>query len=720
MPVERQLRRKELVSLCYSWFLSVSQRILSLLLPLSLLSWVLLLLSALSNAGAAPWLGTWPEWTTQLTQGVFVLGMFLYYRYRPSPLRGQAFVPLLRRLLTGPGLLALACVGLHLLEQILSADAGLQRNSLLFTSIYTVNLGLFVVFLARTNYAWRALVLFRSSARLQREWNIFEILLGATLLFRLVGVNPPGYIGIPLVVALGVYGIYLSGHQKWVAYLSQREKWRAVLLQAGLLLGVLVFVQYFRITQVDPQLIAPQPQHAFLLLSAFFSAFYALMGLLVTFFNLPIADVVEQRRNEILRLQRLTQIIQRGQTTVEVYNLLLESAVQTVQADAAWLDLDPSHAGLNSGEATRYHNISPQEVQALRARLQGHDLPEGEYITNDLNARSGFEGSAQDFRSMLQLPLRGLQFNYGMLYLLKVEPHTFDREDLSILQTFTSQAVLSIENLELVETSLANQRTQEELKIASQVQDSLIPKNLPTDNWFEIGSHSLAAKEVGGDFYDFLHLPGRRLAVIIGDVSGKGVTAAFHMAQMKGIFHSLMQENPLAKNERDKFPVPSKFMAQANTALTHCLEKSSFITSSLYIIDYEQGGFVFARAGHCHTLYYHALREEVFYFQSAGLGLGIIRNESYEKHIKNQFYDYSPGDVMVIYTDGIVEARGGSGTDEYGEDRLKLRLEESYFQNAEEIKSYILNDLNAFTSGHPIHDDQTLLVIKFKSAQPLP
>ena len=424
----------------------------------------------------------------------------------------------------------------------------------------------------------------------------------------------------------------------------------------------------------------------------------------------------EPRRAEIQSLQRLTQIIQRGQSSGEVYGLLLEAAVQTVNAEAAWLDLDET-----GGEgSTLYYNLLPEDANALRNPLRGNDLPEGEFITNDLNTRVGFEGTKQRFRSLLQLPLHGLQFNYGILYLLKLEPKTFDREDLSILQTFTSQAVLSIENLELVRTSLANQRTQEELKIASQVQDSLIPKNLPTDNWFEISSHSLAAKEVGGDFYDFLHLQGRRLAIIIGDVSGKGVTAAFHMAQMKGIFHSLMQENPLAKNERDKFPVPSKFMAQANTALVHCLEKSSFITSSLYIIDYEQGGFVFARAGHCHTLYYHALREEVFYFQSQGLGLGIIRNESYEKHIKNQFYDYSPGDVMVIYTDGIVEARGGNGTDEYGEDRLKLRLEESYFHEANDIKSFILNDLNSFTHGHPIHDDQTLLVIKFKSAQPLP
>ena len=436
----------------------------------------------------------------------------------------------------------------------------------------------------------------------------------------------------------------------------------------------------------------------------------------------PVAKpAVPARHDEIQSLQRLAQLVQGGHTSGEVYHILLEAAVQTVRADAAWLDLDHAHPVLDNSSASQYYRLTPAQATELRQVLRANPLPDGSYLTNDLHQRPGFVGGALPaLRSLIELPLRGVQFSYGTLYLLRKEPHTFAPEDLSILQTFTSQAVLSIENLELVQTSLTNQRTQEELKIASQIQDSLIPKNLPTDNWFEISSHSLAAKEVGGDFYDFLHLPGRRLAVIIGDVSGKGVTAAFHMAQMKGIFHSLMQENPLAKTERDKFPVPSKFMAQANAALVHCLEKSSFITSSLYIIDYEQGGFVFARAGHCHTLYYHALREEVFYFESQGLGLGIIRNESYEKHIKNQFYDYSPGDVMVIYTDGIVEARGGDGTDEYGEDRLKLRLEESYFQEADDIKNYILDDLNGFTAGHPIHDDQTLLVIKFKSAQPPP
>ena len=444
-----------------------------------------------------------------------------------------------------------------------------------------------------------------------------------------------------------------------------------------------------------------------------------LMVLAALFFRKPAAPPTASVRRgaEMQNLQRLVQIVQHGQTSADIHRILLESAVQTARADAAWLDLGSGHT--NTADATHYYRLTPAQVDALRIGLRILSLPsrQEEFITNDLNLHPSFVGSPAPFRSLIQLPLRGAHLDYGVLYLLKAKPHTFDPEDLSVLQTFTSQAMLSIENLTLVRASLENQRTQEELKIASEVQDSLIPKNLPTDDWFEISSHSLAAKEVGGDFYDFLLLPGRRLAVLIGDVSGKGVTAAFHMAQMKGIFHALMQGNPLAKNERDRFPLPSRFMAQANAALAHCLERSSFITSSLYIIDYEQGGFMFARAGHCHTLYYHALREEVFYFQSTGLGLGIIRNEGYEKHINNQFYDYGPGDVMVVYTDGIVEARG-AGQEEYGEERLKQRLEECYFQEADAIKRFILKDLNSFTADQPVHDDQTLLVIKFKAVQP--
>ncbi|QDA60822.1 PP2C family protein-serine/threonine phosphatase [Hymenobacter jejuensis] len=683
------------------------------MLPFTVVSWMVLLISTLlhTSSAVASRFGQSPEWVTLVAQAAFAAGVFIYQRSQPETLRGTDFVGLLRRLVLGPGLLASVCVGLHLLERLIQYKLPTD-SKVFFSIIYTVNLGLFVVLLAYTTYSWRCLVLFRSTQRLRREWELFELLLGATLLFRLLNWAPPAPIAYTIVSGLALYGVYLSGNQKWVAYLNRRQKWEVVFLQLALLLCMGVFVVYFLRIEHDPKLVAPAPQHAFLLLTVFFAAFYSLTGLLVTFFNLPTAGVFEQKREEILSLQRLTQLIQKGQTEEEVYSMLFDSAIQTVDADAAWLDVDESDTYRG-----QHYNISIEQSNAIRALLADYNLGHIEYLNNDLTNSTGFRALELPFGSLIVMPLRSSKRQYGSLYMLKEQRQGFDRENLGILQTFTSQTILSIENLQLVAASIQNERVKEELKIASSVQESLIPKDLPIDNWFEISSHALAAKEVGGDFYDFLHLPGQRLAILIGDVSGKGITAAFHMAQMKGIFHALMQENPLARDEREKFLAPSKFMSQANRALVHCLERSSFITAALYIIDYENGGFVFARAGHCHTLYYHSIKEEVSYFRTAGLGLGIIRNDSYEKHIKNQFYDYNPGDVMVIYTDGIVEARGAN-KEEYGEERLKKMLELAYYLEADEIKQRILADLAEFSRGQPIHDDQTLLVIKFRAAQP--
>jgi sigma-B regulation protein RsbU (phosphoserine phosphatase) len=694
----------------------VPTRLRSLLPFVIALSWLLLLLSSLSHVGTGVPGGEWPHWTILATQALFVLSVFIYTRTAPDPLQGQNFLVLLRSLVVGPGLLALAGVGLYLIEQQVEKSFSAQAGSL-FTIIYTINVGLFVFYVARLNYAWRSLVLFKSSGGLHRSWLGFELLLGLSLLFVLLDMAVPVSFMYGLLGGLALFGMYLGANQKWIAYLNPQQKWQAMTYELAILGGLLLFVAYFRHIEHDPRLVAPTAQHSFLLLNCFFAAFYAGAGLLVTFFNLPTAGIFEQRRSEILSLQRLTQVIQRGQTPADIFQALLDSAAQTTRADAAWLDVPPIANSPVTAPAGCLHQLTTEQAHELRSHLESQGLLNVDFLSNNLGSHETFAGLNTTFRSLVVRVLRTETQHYATLYLLKTEPHGFEQDDLSMLQAFTSQTVLSLENLQLATHSLQNQNVQNELRIAAHIQESLIPKKLPTDDWFEISSHALAAKEVGGDFYDLLLLPGKRLAVLIGDVSGKGVTAAFHMAQMKGIFHSLMQPNPLAKTERTQYPVPSQFMAQANAALTHCLERSSFITASLFLIDYENGGFMFARAGHCHTLYYSSNQEKVEYFRSTGLGLGIIRSAGYEKHINNQFYDYAPGDVMVMYTDGIVEARG-AGNEEYGEDRLQLRLEESYYRTAEEIKRFIIDDLNAFTAGQPMHDDQTLLVIKFKAAQP--
>jgi sigma-B regulation protein RsbU (phosphoserine phosphatase) len=690
------------------------------LIGVAAICWLLLLLSTLSQGHAVLGLpADWPRWLLLLAQGGFAASVFLYSHLEPNPLIGHGFLIVLRRLFWRGLVLTALLVGVQTFVQ-LAAERQLPLPGDTTAAVgYTISLALFIVLLAQTLYIWRSLVNFRGSNRLKREWIAFELLLGAVLLFQLFVWQAPDYLRVGVITGLGLFGVYLSGHQRWVAYLSQGQKIQAILLQLGVLGFFVIFLLYLRGAQADPVLLAPPTQQAFLVLTSFFAVFYAVSGLLVTLFNLPIADVYEQRRAEILSLQQLSQIIQRGQTAPEIYQALFTSAVQTIRADAAWLEAYPQPTEQAAPlPAPLTHELLNLDLAILRERVPPL-FTDGltELTDNDLVRSQRLPGLNQPYGSAALLSLRSATHDYGVLVLLKKEQAGFDPEDLSILHTFTTQTVLSLENLQLAQEARISQSAQDELRIAALVQERLIPKHLPTDNWFEISTYAQAAKEVGGDFYDFLHLPGQRLAVLIGDVSGKGVTAAFHTAQMKGIFHALMQPNPLAKKDRDRYPDPHRFMVKANEALTHCLERSSFITASFYLIDYEAGGFSFARAGHCHTLYYHSIKEEVSYFRSEGLGLGILRDGSYSRHVKNQFWDYNPGDVMVIYTDGIPEARNASG-DEYGEERLAQMLSESFYQSAEEINRHIRHDVQEFSKGLPLHDDQTLLVIKFKAAQP--
>ncbi|RZK17060.1 MAG: serine/threonine protein phosphatase, partial [Hymenobacter sp.] len=668
---------------------------------------------------AAASAANWPRWLLLLAQGGFAALMFLYARTQPEPLAGQNFVGLLRRLfLRGLGL-TLGLGALVGVEQLTSHHTLPLPGNTTTAVVYTVALALFMVFLAQTLYTWRSLVNFRGGAKLRREWTVFEVMLGMALLFQLFTWPLPPGVRLGAGIVLGFFGIYLSGHQRWIAYLSPSQKWQVILLQLGVLGCTVFFLLYLRGAQTDPVLLVPATQSSFLAFSSFFATCYAMAGLLITLFNLPVAKVFEERRAEIMSLQQLSQLIQRGQTAPEIYQLLFNSAIQTSKADAAALLPPPASEIGNALPAPLLHQLTPAGLAALSTVLA--PVPGttqlAELVEDDLPRSQRLPGLLAAYGSIVVLPLHNAAHDYGTLVLLSREPYNFDSEVQSILHAFTSQTVLSFENLQLAQDALNNQRTQDELRIAALVQERLIPRQLPTDNWFEVATYAQAAKEVGGDFYDFLHLPGQKLAVLIGDVSGKGVTAAFHTAQMKGIFHALMQANPLAKSDRNRYPDPHRFMVQANEALTHCLERSSFITAAFYLIDYQAGGFSFARAGHCHTLYYHSIKEEVSYFRTEGLGLGIIRDAGYEKHVKTQFWDYNPGDVMVIYTDGIVEARDGEGN-EYGEDRLRDMLEASFHQSAEEINAHLRHDVQEFSRGQPLHDDQTLLVIKFKAAQP--
>jgi len=193
-----------------------------------------------------------------------------------------------------------------------------------------------------------------------------------------------------------------------------------------------------------------------------------------------------------------------------------------------------------------------------------------------------------------------------------------------------------------------------------------------------------------------------RLALVLGDVSGKGTSAAFHMAQMKGIFQSLMQLC---------LPADS-FLMMANQAVSNCLERSRFISLVYILLDFGFDTLSYSRAGHCPMLFYSAKTEQVTYFSGKGLGLGIIRNNSYANHIDIQEIKIRKNDVIVLYTDGLVEGRKSDSVEQYGYERLKQCLRANCRKSAEEIKQAICDDFYEFSENSTYKDDTTLLVIK--------
>jgi serine phosphatase RsbU (regulator of sigma subunit) len=174
------------------------------------------------------------------------------------------------------------------------------------------------------------------------------------------------------------------------------------------------------------------------------------------------------------------------------------------------------------------------------------------------------------------------------------------------------------------------------------------------------------------------------------------------MSQMKGIFHSLAQD----------CIKPDTFMCKANQALVYCLERGSFISATFFVVDTELKKVHYARAGHCPLLYYSANKNTAEYFKDKGIALGMVKNRSYSNFIEANEFEYHPGDIMVLYTDGITEAKNARG-EEFGYDRLAEVLLEVHTESPKQIQEHLIKRLYEFSGTPNINDDYTTMIVKF-------
>jgi len=672
----------------------------------SIVAWLVLLFSDLtvlfSDMKGLP--AGVPLWLPRVMLDAFIVCLFYYYKFRVERDESLNFTDLLWKVFATGLIATVVSLVFRLIHNLLGTT--ILTSNILFTDfIYQINLGLFISFLLAAYTSWKRLILYQKSKWLIRTWMVFELCLFAVLVYDSFHISIPETATTLILVFIGLLVIVLSANMRWVAYLNFKQKWTCLLL----LLLTFFYLGYFIYTvtrlsesiNTQATLFLGFNSHVFNLCLLGFVLVYSTFSFLVILFNLPTSSVFEQKLEEVVNFQRISQSIQTEQNEESVYNILLESSVSTVFADAAWLEIQSA----SDGNKLFTYKISDRESKEIRDHLKSQNikgaLEQSSDKTKNLSRHlSSLKGSR--YRSLLAFPIIVKGETIGTLALLKELPEGFNKEMTRIVSAFANQAGISIENFRLMEEAFQTERYKEELKIAKTVQKSLLPNSLETDPDFEISAFAESADEVGGDYYDTLRINDHLVALIIADVSGKGTTAAFHMSQMKGIFHSLAQQ------DLD----PKEFMDRANRALAYCLERGSFISATYFVVDTTSKTIRYSRAGHCPVLYHNASTGVTEYLKDKGTALGMVRGNDYCRLVETKVIQYASGDIMLLYTDGITEAKNQRG-EEFDYDRLADALREVTDKGSHEIEKNIIQRLYEFSGSKDINDDYTSMTIKF-------
>ncbi len=247
------------------------------------------------------------------------------------------------------------------------------------------------------------------------------------------------------------------------------------------------------------------------------------------------------------------------------------------------------------------------------------------------------------------------------------------------------------------------ERIKKELEIARDVQASFLPKEKPKIKGIDVASLCLPAKEVGGDYYDFVEIRNNKLGVAIGDVSGKGTSAAFYMTLTKGFF----------KSQAKYVDSPMQVLINMNELFYDNVERGVFISMIYSIFDLEKKKMTFSRAGHNPMILRRSDKGIAEEISPPGIALGLEKGEIFSRTIEQKTIPIHSGDVFLFYTDGLNEAINASN-EEYGETRLRLAVEKNSHLPIEVLLDNIEEDIYYFTGRAPQYDDMTAVVIKIK------
>ena len=405
-----------------------------------------------------------------------------------------------------------------------------------------------------------------------------------------------------------------------------------------------------------------------------------------------------------------------GRVLDDVLALVLNSAIDISGAERGFIMLEGATRELEfkmgrgrgrvtlSGGSFATSRKIPEEVFRTGEPRLVADLLDGELA----NVHMGTV--ALGIRNVLCVPLKLVRYvdkveegdadrRIGVLYLDSREKGLLmSSSTRTALETFATEAAVAIENARLYRETMEKAKLEQEMRIAAEIQQALLPKMARDAPYFTAAAASLPCRSIGGDFYDYVDLPDRALGFVLGDVAGKGPPAALLSAMMQGMFAA-----QAARSEP-----PSTTISRVNLALYRRGIESRFVTLMYGALE-QSGQLTYCNAGHNPPLVISAAGDNVRRLECGGPIVGLFEGATYDE----ETVVLSPGDWLIVFSDGVSEALSAEG-DEYGDERIVACVQQNASAAPQQLLEALFADVRQFAHGAAQSDDITAMVLRYR------
>ncbi len=348
----------------------------------------------------------------------------------------------------------------------------------------------------------------------------------------------------------------------------------------------------------------------------------------------------------------------------------------------------------------RSHSIGAEEGLVGRIWKNGEALLLADL--GDAPELSKLRASALGASSVMVAPLLYGRQNLGVLAVANGPMSApFSPSDFIVFKSIAEQSAFALYNAIVYSEANEKKRLDHDLQIARDIQRILLPSEAPVVEGFQIAGVNIPARQVSGDYFDYIKVDDDRLGVVIADVSGKGVPASLIMAICR---------SALRAEARGSLS-PAEVLRKVNRQLYPDIKEDMFISMAYLILDHKKATVTLSRGGHDAPLLCRAATGEVTVLKPPGMALGIDSGDVFDRIAADISVPLEPDDCIVLYTDGITEALDANG-DEFGPERMIHSVQASARDGAEELIARLTTDVRTFAGGHPQNDDITIIAVR--------